>query len=116
MEKPDKKEEQRNKRLYKSYGVTPEYFKDLFTSQDGLCAICQDRRLSERLCVDHIHQLGFKKMLPEEKIKYVRGLLCYMCNVGIKGFDKTKDGEVNRNRLDGTYKYFSKYKLKGELK
>lgn len=54
-------------------------------------------------------------MPPEEKVKYVRGILCFVCNTGLKGFEKTKDGARNRSQLNGTVEYFQKYKLKGEI-
>lgn len=102
-------------RFYKTYGITDIMWNVLFISQRHVCAICKTMPVSGILCIDHIHQKGFKNMPPEEKAKYVRGLLCYMCNVAIKGFDKTVDGRRNRQRLEGTYEYFKKYHLKGEI-
>jgi hypothetical protein len=37
-----------------------------------------------------------------------------MCNVGLKGFEKTVNGLRNRKQLEGTVKYFEVFKLKGE--
>lgn len=67
------------------------------------------------LCIDHIHVLGFKTLSPEAKRKYVRGVACFLCNTGFRVFERTKDGKRNRQMLEGTIKYFSKYPLKGEL-
>jgi hypothetical protein len=106
----DKKREQKNKRLYNTYGITIEEYEQ--KAHEG-CEVCN--RKGVVLCVDHIHVAGFKKMPPEEKKKYVRGIACFMCNTGFKSFEKTKDGERNRQSLEGTYRYFTKYKLKGEL-
>lgn len=103
---------QKDKRLFATYGITYIDYCMLLASQGSVCAIC--KQAHPRMCVDHIHVLGFKKMLPEEKRKYVRGILCFMCNTGLKGFEKTKDGDRNRRQLEGTYKYFRKYALKGE--
>ena len=103
------KDEQKNKRLLKTYGITLKEFQE--KSKNG-CEICH--RKEGRLCQDHIHQKGFKKMPPEEKRKYVRGSLCFMCNTALKGFEKTIDGRRNRKQLEGTYLYFKKYRLKGE--
>lgn len=102
-------------RFFKTYGVTDTQRELMLSEQNGVCAICKTLPTSGILCIDHIHQKGFKTMLPVQKIKYVRGLLCYMCNVAIKGFDKTVDGQRNRQRLEGTYEYFKRYGLKGEL-
>jgi hypothetical protein len=74
------KDQIKNKYLLQTYGITLEEWRDL--SWDG-CHICRIR--SGRMCVDHIHVAGFKKMEPEEKKKYVRGALCFLCNTGIKG-------------------------------
>jgi len=104
------KEQQKDQRLRKTYGITLDEWKEL--SKNG-CEVCG--RKDGRLCVDHIHVLGFKKMSAEDKRKYIRGAACFMCNTGFKAFEKTKDGKRNRQQLDGTYRYFLKYALKGEL-
>ena len=83
--------------------------------QNGVCWICETLPKSKILCVDHAHIIGYKNMRPEEKRKYVRGLLCYMCNTGLKGFEKTINGPRNRQSLEGTYKYFQRFPLKGEV-
>jgi glutathionylspermidine synthase len=38
----------------------------------------------------------YKSLPPEEKLKYVRGILCFYCNTALKVFERTKDGERNR--------------------
>lgn len=107
---------EKNNRLLKTYGITLEDWNYLYDKQQGKCCICkQSPEVCGRLCIDHIHQKGFKKMTSEEKKIYIRGLLCYLCNTGIKGFDKTCSGEKNRKRLLGTIEYFNKYSLKGEI-
>jgi hypothetical protein len=106
---------QKSKYLMLNYGLTLEAYTALLESQGGKCAICNDPDPTHRLCVDHIHVKGFKKMVPEDKVKYVRGILCFMCNTALKGFDKTVSGKSNRNRLNGTCRYFDRYALKGEL-
>lgn len=108
------KDKSKNQRLYKTYGITLNDWDVLFKSQGGVCFICQTMPKSKILCVDHIHIKGFKSMDPTKKKDYVRGLLCYMCNTGLKGFEKTVDGKRNRQSLEGTYKYFQQFRLKGE--
>ncbi len=109
------KEELKDLRLYQTYGLRLSKWKDILENQNGVCWICKSLPGSGRLCVDHVHVPGFKKMTPNEKVCYVRGLLCFLCNVGLKGFEKTKDPKINRQRLEGTYKYFQKFPLKGEI-
>lgn len=107
-------EKAKDKRLYSVYGITLAEWNEIFDKQGGVCAVCKELPKSKVLCVDHEHIKGFKTMLPEEKRKYVRGLCCFLCNVSFKGFEKTASGEKNRQRLEGTYEYFKKYRLKGE--
>lgn len=101
-------------RLYTTYGITLDDWSRLLQEQNGVCAVCKTLPGKGILCVDHIHVKGFKFMITEEKKKHVRGLVCFMCNTGFKAFEKTVNGKRNRQTLEGTYKYFQKYSLKGE--
>lgn len=80
------KQKQRSfKNNLKKYGITPETYQQLFTQQEGKCAICSSSevsvaRRSYNLFVDHDHETG-----------KVRGLLCHHCNTGLGHFkDKTE--------------------------
>lgn len=105
----------KGQRLYKTYGITLDDWSRIHTEQGGVCAVCKGLPGKGILCVDHIHVKGFKLMSPEEKKKYVRGLVCFMCNTSFKSFEKTVDGKRNRQMLEGTYEYFQKFHLKGEV-
>lgn len=114
MKKRKQTEEERKlkakeQRLWKSYGLSLEEHSELV--KDG-CFIC--KRKDGRLCVDHIHIKGYKAMPPEEKRKYVRACLCFMCNTAIRCVEKTADGKRNRQMLEGIIEYFKKYPIKGE--
>lgn len=61
------KKDARKLRL-KRHGLTEEDYNELFSKQNGMCAICM-RVPSRRLDIDHDHQTG-----------RVRGLLCNPCN------------------------------------
>ncbi len=61
------------------YGLTEKDWIELYKSHGGICPICE-RPLDTRVCVDHHHVKGFRKMKPEQKKKYVRGLLHWVCN------------------------------------
>ncbi len=108
----NQKEKAKHNRLMKTYGITLEEFNKKFEEQGNVCACCG--KLYPRMCQDHIHVLGFKKMNPTDKRKYLRGICCFQCNTSFKCFEKTKDGKRNREHLEGVYKYFMKYCLKGE--
>jgi hypothetical protein len=62
-------------RSYK-YGITADDFKQMFETQQGKCAICNEEPKTKRgLHVDHDHETG-----------KVRGLLCHGCNVALGSF------------------------------
>lgn len=67
------KENTRNWRYLRDYGITTEDYNKLYQAQKGKCAICGGKQTSgENLDVDHNHKTG-----------EVRGLLCHSCNKGI---------------------------------
>ena len=106
------KEKQKDKRLFKTYGIFLEEFNRRLEGQDLGCWICKKK--DGRLCQDHIHIAKYKSMKPEEKRKYLRGILCFYCNTALKVFERTKDGDRNRKLLNGVYNYFKYWPLKGE--
>lgn len=65
------------------YNITPERYDELFSKQEGLCAICGQpetarhnrSRKVQKLAVDHCHTTG-----------RIRGLLCQDCNRGLGKF------------------------------
>jgi len=71
----------RDKYLRKEYGITEAEYMKMLKVQDGKCALCgQVPKPTTNLHVDHEHVLGYQRMPPEERRKYVRGLLDYRCN------------------------------------
>jgi hypothetical protein len=58
--------------LMRKLGVTEENYNQMFTDQDGKCAICEEEQPHMRLAVDHDHETN-----------EIRGLLCDRCNRGI---------------------------------
>jgi hypothetical protein len=70
----------RRSNLKLRYGITPEQYEQMFRDQNGVCAICSEPPLKERLCVDHDHKTGA-----------VRELLCKDCNVAIARFRENPD-------------------------
>jgi hypothetical protein len=69
------------KATLKRYGLKLEEWQALLIRQGGVCAICQKVPPNQRLCTDHEHAKGWKKMPPERRKLYVRGLLCAYCNL-----------------------------------
>jgi recombination endonuclease VII len=60
---------QRNARLKKAYGISPEQYEKMLDKQGGVCALCFRAPKKIPLPVDHDHHSG-----------RVRGLLCFFCN------------------------------------
>lgn len=65
----------------RKYGLTVEEYDEMYARQLGLCRICH--KPFPVLEVDHKHVEGFEEMSPEEKKKYVRGLICRSDNLAI---------------------------------
>ena len=72
----------RKSRLRREYGVTPESVDEMYTVQGGKCAICSGALTWKvnGLHVDHDH-----------RTKWVRGLLCGRCNLGIGQFEDSTE-------------------------
>jgi hypothetical protein len=64
----------------KKYGLSLEEWETIAGAQEGACFVCRKLPTKGRLCIDHEHVKGWKKMPPEQRKLYVRGLLCWVCN------------------------------------
>jgi hypothetical protein len=60
------------------YGLTALAWLELLAAQGWACAICGER--SRLWNTDHEHVPGWKHRPPEERVRYVRGVLCPHCN------------------------------------
>jgi len=73
-------------RTLATYGLTQDDWIGLLKAQGWVCPICQqgnDRPKTGKQALwntDHEHVPGWAKMPPEERKRYVRGVLCYYCN------------------------------------
>jgi hypothetical protein len=73
---PYLRDEDRRRRLLREYGISPEEYDALLTSQDGRCCICgADYPGANGWHIDHCHKTGV-----------VRGILCHRCNLGLGNF------------------------------
>ena len=64
----------------RKYGLTAREWSAILRKQGNACAVCKRVPDNGRLCTDHEHVKGWKKMPPEERKKFVRGMLCFFCN------------------------------------
>lgn len=62
------------------YGLSEAEWIEILNRQGGVCYVCEKEPTTGRLCVDHYHEPGWKKLPPEKRKLYVRGLLCFWCN------------------------------------
>lgn len=71
----------RNGVLRRQYGISADDYDALLAFQGGKCAICHGGTTKRFFHVDHDHKTG-----------EVRGLLCFLCNVGLSQFrDKVEN-------------------------
>jgi hypothetical protein len=84
------------------YGVTLDAYKSITALQGGVCMICGEFSVTnriKRLVVDHDHEHG-----------QVRGLLCHRCNCGL-GYFKDNLGLIKK-----AFNYLSAFnEVKDEL-
>lgn len=77
----------------KKYGLSNQEWLAMYLKQGGKCPC--GKPLGERICVDHMHVRGWKKMLPDQRKQYVRGLTDWRCNYHFLG--KGMTAEMARN-------------------
>jgi hypothetical protein len=93
----------------KKYGLTEDAWRTLLNSQGGVCAVCKQEPKKGRLCVDHFHAPKWKKMPPEQRVLFVRGLLCFRCNTTFVGRGVTIDRSIS------VTEYLQRYEAKRAL-
>jgi hypothetical protein len=62
----------------KRYGLTEDDWLELLAGQGWVCAVCLRRVVTWN--TDHEHVARWKTLPPEERRRYVRGVLCIHCN------------------------------------
>lgn len=62
------------------YGLSLAEWQALAEGQGHRCYVCQKVPEKGRLCIDHEHVKGWKKLSAANRKMYVRGLLCWFCN------------------------------------
>jgi len=62
------------------YGLSEHEFRLIWLRQGSVCPICSKVPSTGRTNIDHFHIKGWKKLPPEQRKLYVRGVLCWFCN------------------------------------
>jgi hypothetical protein len=68
------------KATLQKYGLSEAEWQVMADAQGHRCFVCEKTPTTGRLVIDHEHVKGWKKMPPEQRKLYVRGLLCWVCN------------------------------------
>lgn len=79
-----------SKATLKKYGLSRKEWKALYTNQGGNCA-CGRPLGDGRTVIDHLHVTGWKKMKPDMRKQFVRGLCHWRCNYHFLGKGMTVD-------------------------
>lgn len=64
----------------RKYGLTATTWLAILASQGNVCPICKKFPTTGRFVTDHFHAKNYKKLPPEERAKFVRGVCCWWCN------------------------------------
>lgn len=62
------------------YGLTTDEWLGLLKAQGWRCPICRKGSATTLFNTDHDHVPRWKTMTPDERKRYVRGVLCAYCN------------------------------------
>lgn len=62
------------------YGLTADDWLALLAGQGWRCPICRKSGALVKWNTDHAHVPGWAKKPPEERKRFVRGVLCAWCN------------------------------------
>lgn len=85
----------------KKYGLTEQEFLEMWDAQGRACPICgQDK---DTIVIDHEHVPNWRKMKPEKRKSFVRGLPCNWCNRWIIGRGATRQKLIRGAIYLGNY-------------
>lgn len=76
----DKKRWAWSRYIFAKYGLDAEDVARKWEEQDGLCPICKQPLATKRWVIEHRHVVGFRKLPPQIKAQYFRGLVDNWCN------------------------------------
>lgn len=64
----------------RKYGLDAQGWLAILEAQGWVCAICRKVPPSGRMVTDHHHVPKWKKMDPDRRRGFVRGITCWTCN------------------------------------
>lgn len=90
------------------YGLSLKDWRELVKAQGGRCGGCGRTPPSGRLNIDHEHIRGWKRLRPDDRKRYVRGLVDFQCNA--HWLSRGATPEVLRGCAD----YLERYRVRFE--
>jgi hypothetical protein len=93
----------------RKYGLTLDEWSAILDRQGGVCPICGLVPSTNRFCVDHEHIKGWRKMPPEQRKLYVRGLVCWRDN------NRVLTAGVTATMLRRAAEYLEEYEKRKQL-
>lgn len=91
------------------YGLSEAEWRVMADAQGEACFVCIQKPTKGRLCIDHEHVKGWKKLAPEHRKLFVRGLLCFRCNTTFVGRGITIE------RANAVARYLEQYQARRPL-
>jgi hypothetical protein len=74
-----------SKQTLKKYGLSLDDWTAILDRQGWCCAICKKVPSTGRTIIEHEHCKGWKRMPPDQRKRYVRGVTCWTCNTQYLG-------------------------------
>lgn len=91
------------KATLKKYGLSEQEWKIQWLLQGERCPICRRSGDETVFVIDHEHRAGWKKMPPEKRKLFIRGIICSYCNQRRVGRGVTTETAYN------SYEYLKQY-------
>jgi len=104
------KDGRRTSRCIECHNKHTPWYKEKFSEQRGLCAICQEiEARMDAMCVDHRHDCEnlqhTRKHNPRIGCECSRGLLCSMCNPRLGYFEKFVENSTTISLCEDSWEY-----------
>ena len=93
----------------KRYGLTLSEWEGIWRRQGEVCPICKKSPPTGNAHIDHAHVKRWKEMKPEERKRYVRGVICAFCNMRV--ITKAINLEKARNLVVYLEEYEKRYEM-----
>lgn len=91
------------KKTLLKYGLTEQDYRDIWERQGNQCPICLRSDENILMVIDHEHVSRWKKLPPEKRKLYIRGIVCSYDNQRIVGRGATRQKLLRGANYLGEY-------------